>query len=85
MDFATIDDTTLLSWYGQAIQAMNDLMTGGKVTSVSYSQGTGARSVTYTQANIADLRQWIAQLAAALSARSLILQPARRRAIGVRF
>jgi hypothetical protein len=35
------------------------LMAGGKIASASYTQGDGGRSVTYTQANIADLTQAI--------------------------
>ncbi|HEY9213853.1 MAG TPA: gpW family head-tail joining protein [Ancylobacter sp.] len=43
-------------------QAYLDLMAGGKIVSVSYTQGDGARSVTYSQANIADLTQAILAL-----------------------
>lgn len=40
-------------------QAYLDLMAGGKVVTASYTQGDGARSVTYSQANIGDLTQAI--------------------------
>lgn len=40
-------------------QAYLDLMAGAKVVTASYTQGDGARAVTYTQANIADLTQAI--------------------------
>ncbi|MGJ7611143.1 MULTISPECIES: gpW family head-tail joining protein [unclassified Variovorax] len=40
-------------------KAYLDLMAGGKVATASYTQGDGARSVTYTQANIGDLTQAI--------------------------
>lgn len=40
-------------------QAYLDLTTGGKVEVASYAQGDGARTVTYTKANIADLTQAI--------------------------
>lgn len=40
-------------------QAYLQLTTGGKVVSASYTQGDGSRSITYTQANIADLTQAI--------------------------
>ncbi|WP_431276267.1 gpW family head-tail joining protein [Variovorax ureilyticus] len=40
-------------------QAYLDLTTGGKIQVASYTQGDGARTVTYTQANIADLTQAI--------------------------
>lgn len=43
-------------------QAYLDLMAGGKVASASYTQGDGARTVTYTQANIGDLTQAILAL-----------------------
>ncbi len=36
-----------------------DLTTGGKLQVASYAQGDGSKSVTYTQANIADLTQAI--------------------------
>lgn len=36
-----------------------DLTSGGKVQVASYAQGDGSRTVTYTQANIADLTQAI--------------------------
>lgn len=36
-----------------------DLTTGNKVVVASYAQGDGSRTVTYTQANIADLAQAI--------------------------
>jgi hypothetical protein len=35
------------------------LVSGGKVQSASYSQADGSRSVSYTQANLADLVQAI--------------------------
>jgi hypothetical protein len=40
-------------------KAYLDLTTGGKVQVAAYTQGDGAKSVTYTQANIADLTQAI--------------------------
>jgi hypothetical protein len=45
-----------------AQQAYIDLSTGAKGVSYSYSQGDGARAVTYTQANIADLTALIQSL-----------------------
>jgi hypothetical protein len=36
-----------------------DLTSGGKLQVASYTQGDGGKSVTYTQANIADLTQAI--------------------------
>lgn len=58
--------------------ALINLETGGLVATVSYAQGEGNRSVTYTRADSGRLRQLIADLQAALGIRS-------RRAIGVRF
>jgi hypothetical protein len=53
---------TLQTWLGQAQQALQDLVTGAKTASVSYAQGEGSRMVTYTRANMAELRAWIGQL-----------------------
>ena len=39
-----------------------ELVGGGKVASASYTQGDGARTVSYTQANIGDLTQAILAL-----------------------
>lgn len=39
----------------EAQQAYIDLSTGAKGTSYSYTQGDGARAVTYTQTNISQL------------------------------
>lgn len=49
-------DVTLLQQRLQAMQlALLDLQSGAKVATATYSQADGARSVSYTQANIADL------------------------------
>ena len=69
---------------GSAQTAYGQLMTGGLVTSVSYSQGDGAKSVTRTPADITTLRAWIASLEGVLRDRGM-MGPNRRRAIGVRF
>lgn len=45
-----------------AQQAYIDLSTGAKGESYTYSQGDGARSVTYSKANIAELAALIRQL-----------------------
>lgn len=45
-----------------AQQAYIDLSTGAKGVTYSYSQGDGARAVTYSQANIADLAALIISL-----------------------
>ena len=45
-----------------AQQAYIDLSTGAKGESYSYSQGDGARAVTYSKANIGELSALIRQL-----------------------
>lgn len=59
-------------------QAYNDLLFGNKPISVSYSQETGAKSVTYTQANLQQLQGYILELQRTLGIN-------RRRATGIRF
>lgn len=54
-----IDVGVLQSRLAALQQAYLDLMAGSKVVTASYTQGDGARAVTYTQANIADLTQTI--------------------------
>lgn len=68
-DLAGIPRATLLQWLTEAQQAMHDLVTGAKGESYSYSQGDGAKSVTYTRANIGQLRGYIAELKAQLGVR----------------
>ena len=60
--------------------ALVQLMTGTKVVTVSYTQGDGAKSVGYAQAEIGSLTMFIRQLQAQLG---IICRP--RRAIGLRF
>lgn len=57
---------TLKQYLVNAQQAYNDVMTGSKPISVSYSQETGAKSVTYNQANINQLLGYILSLQKAL-------------------
>ena len=56
----------LQTWLGQAQQALADLNSGNNVTTVSYAQGEGNRTVTYTKINAAALRSWISELQQAL-------------------
>ena len=56
----------LQAWLLAAQNALASLMTGQLVATVSYQNGSGNRSVTYTRANVADLRAWIMELQAAL-------------------
>ena len=69
---------TLQAWLSAAQNALATLMTGQMVATVAYQNGSGNRSVTYTKANIADLRAWIMELQTALG-------NARPRAVGVMF
>ncbi len=69
---------TLQTWLLAAQNALASLMTGQLVATVSYQNGSGNRAVTYTKANVADLRAWIVELQTALG-------NARPRAIGVMF
>ncbi len=86
MNLSTVATITLQAWLLSAQTAWQQLVTGNLVTSVSYSQGDGAKSVTRTPADLAQLRAWIASLEAELQARGLLLNPRpSRRAIGVRF
>ncbi len=63
-----------------AQQAYIQLSTGGKVVSASYTQGDGSKSVTYTQANIAQLANMIQMLQQQLG---LVVRP--RRPLTFRF
>jgi hypothetical protein len=53
------------------------LSSGAKTASLSYSQGDGSRSVTYTQANIADLSALIITLQSALKIAGAQRRPVR--------
>ncbi|WP_282066048.1 gpW family head-tail joining protein, partial [Commensalibacter papalotli (ex Botero et al. 2024)] len=46
--WSNLSKETLRIYLDQAQQAYNDLLIGNKPISVSYSQETGAKSVTYT-------------------------------------
>ena len=52
---AGMPTATLQKTLAEARQAYIDLATGAKGTSYSYTQGDGARAVTYTQTNISQL------------------------------
>lgn len=64
-----VDADTLRSWLTQAQGALQSLMIGQKVVTAAY----GDKSVTYTQADRAQLTQWIHLLQ-----RRLNLVPPRR-------
>jgi hypothetical protein len=63
---AGVSATTLQQWLAQAQAAYAALMSGSKVESLSYTQGNGSKSVTYTRTNMAGLLVWIQQLQAQL-------------------
>lgn len=60
-------DQQLMAAISAAQQAYIDLRTGKKVVSVSYAQGGGARSATFQQTDMANLRLLIAELQQALN------------------
>ncbi|MBS0363684.1 MAG: gpW family protein [Proteobacteria bacterium] len=62
-----------------AQSAYNQLMTGGKPVTVSYAQGDGNRSVTYTAAEIGALSQYIRSLQQALNMPGTRRRPLRMR------
>lgn len=72
---------TVQQWLSDALNAEQQLLTGAKVVTASYSQGDGARAVTYTAADLVMLRARIAELSAFLR----IGRPGRRGPIRVFF
>lgn len=62
-----VAQATLQVWLGQAQQALQNLSTGQLVQTVSYAQGEGNRSVTYSRTDIAKLREWIGEIQQALN------------------
>ena len=84
MDLPSIEPATLQVWLGEALGAMHKLVTGRREVTMSVGINAAARSVTYNQASLPDLRAWINGLTAELSRRGAGPQ-SRRRAIGVRF
>lgn len=59
---AGVSADTLRQWLGDAQAAYAQLMTGSKVVTVSYTQGDGAKSVTYRAADMVRLTAWIGLL-----------------------
>lgn len=74
-----VDTAILQQWLTDLQQSLQDLTVGGKAQTLSYAQGDGSKSVTYTQADQARIEQRIRMIAAALG----LVPP--RRAIAVRF
>jgi hypothetical protein len=58
---------TLQTWLLAAQTALQNLMIGALPQTVSYAQGEGNRTVTYTRAQVPQLRAWIAQLQLAIN------------------
>jgi len=86
VDFQTVPTATLQQWHAEALAAYQTLTTGGQITSASYSQGTGGRSVGFAAPDANMLRQRIAELEAELYRRGVLAsRPKRRRAIGIRY
>jgi hypothetical protein len=77
---AGMDTTVLQTRLAQLQQAYLDLSSGAKGESYSYTQGDGARSVTYSRANIGQLTMAIRQIQAQLG---IIEAP--RSALRIRF
>lgn len=65
-DLSLIPIATLQQWQTEAMLAVHQLSIGGKGEAYAYTQGDGSKSVTYTRANINDLRAWLAKLNAQL-------------------
>lgn len=64
--FAGMTTAQLQAALSAAQQAYLDLASGAKVVTVSYTQGDGAKSVTYAQTSMANLVALIKQLQAQL-------------------
>ena len=64
--FAGMDTGTLQTMLTNAQQAYTKLCMGSRGETFSYTQGDGAKSVTYTKANLGDLVMLIKQLQAQL-------------------
>ena len=76
---AGMQTSALQAQLTKAQQAYIDLSTGNKGESFSYTQGDGAKAVTYTKANIADLTALIQMLQAQLGIVSRPRRPLRFR------
>jgi hypothetical protein len=75
--FAGLNAAQLQQALDDAQAAYMALLTGSKGQSYSYTQGDGARSVTYTTANLPMLTAYIRQLQQALSLICHARRPAR--------
>lgn len=78
-DLAGVAPATLQLWLGQAQQALHELSIGAKAVTVSYAQGEGSKSVTFTPASVPQLRAHIAALMAQLGMTTRARRPVRFR------
>jgi hypothetical protein len=62
-----VPSATLQLWLREAQHALQRLMTGDQAVTVSYAEGEGNRSVTYTRTTVPNLRAWIGELQGALN------------------
>lgn len=74
---AGMSTAQLQSALASAQQAYLDLSTGAKVVTASYTQGDGAKSVTYTPASLANLTALIRELQAQLGLVRVARRPIR--------
>lgn len=77
--FAGMSADKLQAQLAEAQQAYLDLSSGAKGVSYSYTQGDGAKAVTYNQTNIQQLTALIRQLQQQLGIISRTRRPARFR------
>ncbi len=75
--FAGMSTAQLQAALATAQQAYLDLSSGAKVVSASYTQGDGAKSVTYTQAQLPQITALILQLQRQLGLVSGVRRPVR--------
>ncbi len=65
-EYIGVPVATLQQWLADSQAALQDLESGQREVNISYSQGAGGKSVTYTSANADGLRKRIRDLAGAL-------------------
>lgn len=63
---SVIPIATVQQWLVAAVAAEQELTIGSRVSTASYSQGDGSRSVTYSTADLPRLKARIAELSAFL-------------------
>jgi hypothetical protein len=84
-DLSTIDNATLQQWNTGVINAFYAYNTTGRVTTANYTQGDGAKSVSYSVPDIGTLRAFMAQIQDEMMRRGLLARRRMRKAIGIRF